>query len=93
MQKELPVRKIIRLQGYDYSREGCYHITICVKDRHEMLGKIVGTNCVRPLLSDIGNIAEAEISQVVMPNHIHMIVRIENSGRTQFVPTKQKREL
>jgi len=103
MQNELPVRKKIRLEGYDYSKDGCYHITICVKDRHEMLGRIVGTNCVRPLLSDIGNVVEEEIvnlsgiydnvridKYVVMPNHIHMIVRIENSGRTQFVPTIQR---
>lgn len=39
--KELPVRKNIRLKGYDYSREGKYFITICVKDRYELLGEIV----------------------------------------------------
>ena len=45
MQKELRVRKNIRLKGYDYSRTGHYFITICVKDRHEMLGCIdAGTN-------------------------------------------------
>ena len=37
---KLPVRKNIRLQGYDYSRAGYYFITICVKDGHEMLGTI-----------------------------------------------------
>ena len=37
--------------------------TICVKDRHEMLGSIdVGANCVRPLLSEYGNVVEAEIA-------------------------------
>ena len=41
MKKELPARKNIRLQGYDYSRAGCYFVTLCVKDGHEMLGKIV----------------------------------------------------
>ena len=30
--KELPVRKDIRLKGYDYSRAGYYFITICVND-------------------------------------------------------------
>ena len=39
---ELPVRKKIRLEGYDYSSSGCYFITICVKDGYEMLGYIVG---------------------------------------------------
>ena len=40
--KELPVRKSIRLEGYDYSSAGAYFVTICVKDGHEMLGEIVG---------------------------------------------------
>ena len=40
--KELPVRKKIRLEGYDYSSSGAYFITICVKDRNEILARIVG---------------------------------------------------
>ena len=30
---ELPKRKPTRLKGYDYSQNGAYFITICVKDR------------------------------------------------------------
>ena len=45
---DLPVRKNLRLKGYDYSTGGLYFITICVKDKHEMLGQVVGANCVRP---------------------------------------------
>ncbi|MCL2761180.1 MAG: transposase [Desulfuromonadales bacterium] len=76
-------------------------VTMCVKDWHEMLGKIdVGANCVRPRLSEYGTIVEKEISSlsetynsikvikyVVMPNHIHMIITIGSSGRTKFAPT------
>jgi len=40
--KDLPVRKDIRLKGYDYSSAGYYFITICVKDKRELLGKIAG---------------------------------------------------
>ena len=40
--KDLPVRKNIRLKGYDYSKAGSYYITICVKNRYEILGKIAG---------------------------------------------------
>ncbi len=40
--KELPVRKHPRLTDYDYSAKGAYFITFCVKDRHELLGKLVG---------------------------------------------------
>jgi REP element-mobilizing transposase RayT len=38
--KELPQRKRTRLKGYDYSRNGAYFITLCVKDRAELLGNI-----------------------------------------------------
>jgi len=42
MKDFLPVRKHPRLKGYDYKQNGAYFITICVKDRHDMLGGIVG---------------------------------------------------
>ena len=49
MRKELPVRKKMRLEGYDYSNNGAYCLTICVEGRHEMLGRIaVGAGLSRP---------------------------------------------
>lgn len=39
---ELPKRKPTRLKGYDYSSPGTYFITICTKDRKELLSKIAG---------------------------------------------------
>ena len=43
-----PTRKRNRLQGYDYSRQGAYFITVCTQNRAELFGHIVGANCVRP---------------------------------------------
>ena len=37
---ELPKRKHIRLKDYDYSQNGAYFITLCVKYRHALLGEI-----------------------------------------------------
>ena len=34
---DLPKRKPIRLRGYNYAQCGTYFITICVKNRHELL--------------------------------------------------------
>lgn len=34
-------RRSIRLQGYDYSQEGLYFITICCQDRALLFGEIV----------------------------------------------------
>lgn len=38
---DLPKRKQTRLKGYDYSTPGAYFITICTKDRKELLSKII----------------------------------------------------
>ena len=46
--KELHERKNIRLENYDYSQNGAYFVTICVKNKHEMLGRIVGAIINRP---------------------------------------------
>jgi REP element-mobilizing transposase RayT len=93
--KELPVRKQIRLNGYDYSQAGYYYITICVNNRHEMLGRIVGAASCRPLmeLSDYGKIVRTWIDkipakypyvkidkQIIMPNHIHMILSMRKEN-------------
>ncbi len=43
MKENLPQRKSIRLKEYNYSEEGYYFITICIKDRIEILGKIINS--------------------------------------------------
>jgi len=98
----LPQRKNIRLKGYDYSSAGLYFVTICVKDKHELLwdNPPVGAAFGRPLfpeiplpLSKAGQIVDAEIRKidqpVVMPNHIHMIISLSMNinGRSLAVPT------
>ena len=57
---ELPKRKPIHLQDYDYSRPGAYFITICTKDRRSILSNItvgadaLGGPCLK--LTDVGKI-------------------------------------
>jgi len=38
--KEKVARKSIRLKGYDYALEGYYFITICTKNKEEILSKM-----------------------------------------------------
>ena len=55
-ENKYPERKALRLPNYDYSQNGCYFITFCVKDGKPLLGTIntvaihrVGTGlCARP---------------------------------------------
>jgi len=97
MQKDLPVRKRIRLEGYDYSRPGYYFITICTKNRHCLFGNIIGDQM---RLNDYGSIAENELlkissrysgveidNHVIMPNHVHMIIVIKPTERINAFPT------
>ena len=90
---ELPKRKANRLANYDYSQNGAYFITICVKDRNPILSKII-FNSIYPneiMLSKYGLIVANEIlnienrfdnakvlDYVVMPNHIHLIIQLDN---------------
>lgn len=86
MKRNLSTRKIIRLQGYDYSAENIYFVTLCIKDRIELLGKIENENIK---LSIEGNIVKKTIhlveqiypnltidEYVIMPNHIHFLISI-----------------
>lgn len=94
---ELRARKKLRLENYGYDKPGCYFVTICVKDRHNILWEPrrlsemgVGADVLigPPAgLSQIGKIVESTIEQmpcvdkyVVMPNHIHLILRIFDAG-------------
>ncbi len=100
--KYLPARKPNRLKDFDYSSDGAYFITLCVKDKHEMLGSIdVGEHIVLPRLSDIGKIVDTAINNItkvyalvevdkyiIMPNHVHMILLITlGNGSTMCSPT------
>ena len=68
MENELPKRKPNRLDGFDYNSSGAYFITICTKDRKEILSNItVGTgvlDCPKTKLSCFGEIADKYIKQL-----------------------------
>lgn len=133
---DTPVRKDMRLDNYDYSRNGAYFVTICTKnkmcifwDDNDKYKPIppehtakndpppVGAHSVRPLknnydkkihLSEIGTTVKIGLQNinhfypmvyvdkfVIMPNHIHIIIRIKADnlsdgvvdGRTLCAPT------
>ena len=102
--ENLPERKINRLKSWDYSRKGCYFITICIRDRKCILSTI----CVRggvpdaPVveLTKYGYIVDGQIKTmneiykninvqhyVIMPNHIHLIIEIDNADGTSGRPS------
>jgi len=91
---ELPIRKPHRLKDYDYRQNGAYFVTLCIKNRREILGNIVGATVPgRPCmeLSEIGKVVDSAIKHyqenldgvvferyVIMPNHVHAIIVIRS---------------
>lgn len=96
-------RKPNRLENYDYSQNGAYFITICTKDKEPILSQIsVGATIGRPTikLTNIGKYVDDAINEIhkhyedvyvdnyiIMPNHIHILIRIDSSGRPMVAPT------
>ena len=91
----LPQRKQNRLQNYDYGQNGAYFITICVKQRKPILSNIVGDDAhIVPkkygyiFEKYVRNVSEIE-KYVIMPDHVHFIIRIENGSMWASTPTKR----
>jgi len=92
-EKELPKRSPLRLKEFDYSTSGAYFITICTKDRRNILSTVVGEGSPLPRLSCYGKIVDVWIqkisekyreifvdSYIIMPNHIHLLLSVSNDG-------------
>ena len=87
-------RRSIRLQGYDYSQAGVYYVTIVTQARECIFGEIANKEMV---LSRYGEIiqkwwsdipihflnVETEVF-VIMPNHIHGIIIIDDHGARRY---------
>jgi REP element-mobilizing transposase RayT len=78
-----------RASWWDYSQDGLYFITLCTANREPILGKIENKQMA---LSTTGEIVKEEWEKsfairrelfcdiyVIMPNHIHAILRIDNN--------------
>ncbi len=94
MENNLPKRKHPRLKEYDYSTAGAYFITICTQNKKCLLSRIVGRGLApaENHYTPYGQIAEKQLfalenrypgvevaRYVIMPNHIHMILLIEEA--------------
>ena len=88
-------RHTTRLRGYDYSQAGVYFVTVCVRNRECLFGKIIDG---KMNLNQYGKIARdewlyatnvrsnIELDEfIVMPNHFHGIIHIRVVGATRRV--------
>ncbi len=93
----------MRLNAYDYSRNGAYFVTICTHKRAELFGGVVGDGVLdvpSVRLSAYGVVVREQIEEmkriypylsvpkyVVMPNHIHLIIEVDKDYGTSRTPS------
>ncbi len=94
-------RRSIRLQGYDYTQEGMYFVTISAHQRKCVFGDVIDSEMH---LNGCGQIVQDEWIHtgarsnveldifVVMPNHTHGIIILTAGDATQQDTPPQKRE-
>jgi len=85
----------MRLRGYDYTQNGAYFITICMKNRKNLLGDIQNSQIITSSIGDLIRSAWQELPTrypgisidafVIMPNHIHGIIIV---GATFMAPSE-----
>ncbi len=93
---EIHHRRSIKIEEYDYSQEGLYFITICTFNHKRLFGSIDNGDMV---LTEYGEIVNKEWLQtgemrnnitlsefVIMPNHMHGIIEINDSARRGTMP-------
>ena len=93
---ERKFRKPNRLQSYDYSQCGSYHITVCSKEHKNRFWTSNDSRC----LSECGKIVDEAIRRipehypyvtlehyVVMPNHVHILLTIADGDVQTSVST------
>lgn len=89
-----------RLQTWDYGWEGKYFITICTKDKLHYFGKILNGKMILSNIGVIANLMWYEIRNhqknvelgefVVMPNHAHRILILNNINPLFVAPGQQR---
>ena len=102
MDSNLPKRKHTRLTHYAYNAAGAYFVTICTQNRRCLLSHIVGRGLAPAEIqyTIYGRIAKEQLlllekrypslkidQYVIMPNHIHMILFLEETAGASPRPT------
>ncbi|MDD2225037.1 MAG: hypothetical protein PHP97_02655 [Candidatus Shapirobacteria bacterium] len=93
-------RRSIRMDNFDYSKDGFYFVTVCCQNRKNIFGEIdVGAGLVpaQMIKNDIGKLINEIILEyfnknelieldefIIMPDHIHMIVVIKKQFNNEM---------
>jgi putative transposase len=79
-------RRSIRLRGWDYARPGSYFITVCLEGKEHRFGEVVEGEMIANPVGKMVDLIWKHVpckfqrvelgGHVIMPNHLHAIVRI-----------------
>jgi putative transposase len=99
MSSAIPRRRSVRLDGYDYSSEELYFVTICTDGRAPLFGEIIDGEMILNASGSIVDgiwrtmfrVSEDSETWIVMPNHLHGIIAIGDiaAGGSRTAPTKK----
>ena len=103
MTDSFPQRKGNRLKRFDYNSSNAYFLTICTQDRQRILSEIVPGKDGKPeiVLTKTGDVIERNIRSidntgyalvdlyVIMPDHIHLIIRLNEKIKETIDPMNQ----
>ena len=68
MQENFPVRKNMRLRGYDYSQNGAYFITICTQNKYHLFGHVgadsISARSAQMFINDAGKMIDSTLNEV-----------------------------
>ena len=93
----------MRLKRFDYNSPNAYFLTICIKERQQILSKIILGKTEKPeiVLTNVGSVIERNVLSidntgyasvdhyVIMPDHIHLILRLNGIINETRNPTNQ----
>lgn len=97
-----PERKPLRLKEYDYSQNDAYFVTVCLKPRLPLFGRVVGAG-PRPARTELSPFGQIVVDTwndlpehnpgialgpfIVMPDHIHGILLLDDRAGLGPAPT------
>ena len=77
-------RKRLRLQNFDYTKNGAYFVTVCTHNKADLFGPVGEKTDASAMIEQVFEETLREYPQmeccryVVMPNHFHALLVIEN---------------
>ena len=93
-----PIRRSLRLPGYDYSQVGAYFVTIVTQGRECLFGDVVGAEMRANVLGEMVETVWRDLParypgididwHIVMPNHFHGIVVLTHAQNIVGAPPR-----